>query len=86
MKAATAPELDRLPLHQRAWRSWRKISQWMGDRIARLVLMVLYFTVALPFGLVVKLTQDPLDMHDPSPSWTSRQPPDDTLDQARRMF
>lgn len=76
----------RTSLGQRAWRSWRKFGQWMGDRMARFVLTGFYFTIALPFGLLVRLTQDPLDTRSASPTWTKRPQQNDTLDQARRMF
>jgi hypothetical protein len=86
MGREVTPKQERTTLAQRAWRSWRRFGQWMGDRIARLLLTVLYFTVAVPFGLLVKLTQDPLDTRSAAPAWTARPQQDDSLDQAQRMF
>jgi hypothetical protein len=76
----------RTSLARRAWRSWRKLGQWIGDRVARLLLSALYFTVAMPFGFFVRLTQDPLNTRPAPPAWTRRPQHTDTLDQAQRMF
>ena len=72
---------------KRFWQAWLKFGHWMGDQVARVVLVVFYFTIALPFGLLVRLTQDPLDIRRKERAgWLGREPKDKTLDDARRAF
>lgn len=71
---------------RKIWNSWRRFGQWMGDRVARAVLLVLYLTVALPFGLLIRLTQDPLDTRSLNGGWVDRASEDPSLDDAGRLF
>ena len=72
---------------KRIWSNWRRFGQWLGDQVARAFLVGFYFTVALPFGLLVRLTQDPLDiLKDSSVIWTKHQAKDITVADARRLF
>ena len=86
MEPNPSSNLEAVPSAKRIWRSWRRFGQWMGDRVARLMLTAFYFTIALPFGFFVKLTQDPLGARSTTPAWTKRPQHKDSLDQARRMF
>ena len=72
----------------RVWATWRRIGQFIGDLIARLVLSLFYFTLFVPFGLGVRLFGDPLDIKaKASPSWwLARAARDLGLDDARRQF
>lgn len=45
---------------KRFWEGWKRVGQWIGDAIARVVLTVFYFTIFLPFGLASRLLADPL--------------------------
>lgn len=67
------------------WAQWRRFGQWTGDHAARLLLVVFYFTIALPFGLLVRLTQDPLDRKG-TPRWLVRAASSRQLDDARRSY
>ena len=71
---------------KRAWSGWRKFGLWLGDQIARLFLATFYFTIALPFGLLVRLTQDPLDVRNKEGGWIKHQTSIHTLEDARRSF
>jgi len=42
------------------WSQWKRIGQFIGDFIGRVVLTLFYFTLFLPFGLGVRLWGDPL--------------------------
>ncbi len=70
-----------------AWRRWKRIGQWLGDMVARVVLTVFYFTVYTPFGLGVRLWADPLDLapRDP-PHWRAREPGKPSLEKARKLY
>lgn len=71
---------------RKIWNSWRRFGQWMGDHVARAVLLILYFTVAFPFGLLIRLTQDPLDTRSLSKGWVDRAAEDSGLEDAGRLF
>jgi len=70
------------------WATWKRIGQFIGDFIARLVLSLFYLTLFVPFGVGVRLFGDPLDIKAKSnPSWwLERAAPDLGLDDARRQF
>ncbi|MCP5101638.1 MAG: hypothetical protein GY943_39340 [Chloroflexi bacterium] len=68
------------------WEGWKKFGQFMGDFIGRLVLTIFYFTILMPFGLIVTLFQDRLDTKSFSkPTWTDRKTNDLTMEDARRL-
>ena len=45
---------------RKLWQGWKRIGQFLGDILARVVLTLFYFTLFLPFGLGVTLLSDPL--------------------------
>ncbi|MCA9922587.1 MAG: hypothetical protein KC419_14620 [Anaerolineales bacterium] len=68
------------------WEGWKKFGQFMGDLIGRLVLTIFYFTILLPFGILVTLFSDRLDLKSFStPKWLERKTTDLTMDDARRL-
>jgi len=70
------------------WKGWMKFGHFMGDIVARVVMTLFYFTILLPFGVIVTLFSDPLDRKhkDQQPAWHSRTTGDRTLEEARRQF
>lgn len=71
---------------QKFWQRWKQLGQIMGDLLARLVLTIFYFTIFMPFGLMVSLFGDPLGMKsNQSSRWLKRSPSAGTLDDARRL-
>ena len=68
------------------WRSWIAWGRRLGDQFARVVLTVFYFTIALPFALIVRSTQDPLGLRSPQRGWAARHDAEPNLEDARRMF
>ena len=72
---------------RKIWQAWKRIGQFIGDQIGRVVLTVFYFTLFMPFGLGVKFFGDPLAMRvDGQPKWLDRKTQDLTLDDSRRLF
>ena len=70
----------------RAWQTWKRIGQAIGDFIARIVLTVFYFTLLMPFGIGVRIFSDPLTLRQETRlSWLERTTKDLTLDDARRQ-
>ena len=72
-----------------AWRrllaSWRRFSRRMGNYQGRLILAFFYFTVVLPFGLLVSLLADPLCLRR-KPEWHRRPAGPVDVDQAKLQF
>ena len=49
-------------LLKKFWRGWMRFGHFMGDIVGRVVLTIFYFTIMLPFSVIVTLFCDPLDM------------------------
>ena len=76
-----------MELLKKFWRGWKRFGQFMGDIVGRVVLTIFYFTIMLPFSLIVTLFSDPLDMKKrKAPAWQARTTGDQTLEEARRQF
>ncbi len=69
------------------WAGWKRVGQFIGDFIARLVLTAFYFTIFLPFGLGVRLLGDPLGIKvEGKVRWLDRSTHDLAMEDARRIF
>lgn len=70
------------------WRAWMRFGHFMGDMVGRVVMTLFYFTILLPFGVIVTLFSDPLDRKhtNQQPAWHARTTGDRTLEEARRQF
>jgi len=79
---------NRVPILKKIWATWKRIGQFIGDLIARVVLSLFYFTLFVPFAVAVRLFGDPLSMKaKANPSWwLERSTRDLALDNARRQF
>ena len=72
---------------RKVWEVWKRIGQFIGDQIGRLVLTIFYFTLFMPFALGVRFFGDPLAIRPPSrATWLERRTHDLTLDDSRRLF
>jgi hypothetical protein len=72
---------------RKGWEAWKRIGQFIGDQVGRLVLTVFYFTLFMPFALGLRLFGDPLGIRPQGrPKWLERTTRDLTLDDARRLF
>lgn len=68
------------------WKTWKKIGQFIGDIIGRVFLMLFYVTIALPFGLGMRLLGDPLKIKHPAPHWVERTSPEATIEASYNQF
>jgi hypothetical protein len=69
------------------WRFWKRIGQFIGDWIARVILTIFYFTIFAIFGLGVRLFSDPLTVRrKAAATWLPHGSTDLDLDAARRLF
>jgi hypothetical protein len=76
-----------MSLLRRAWEGWKRVGQYIGDAIARVVLTLFYFTLFAPFGLGVRLWGDPLKIEAARRAvWLERDTHQLHLDDARRLF
>ena len=72
---------------RKVWQTWKRIGQFMGDLVGRLVLSVFYFTLVMPFGLGMRFFGDRLAMRRlDRPKWAERETHDLTLEGSRRLF
>lgn len=51
------------------WEGWKRIAHKIGNFQARVLLTVLYAIVVLPFGLIVRLFSDPLQIKNRPMKW-----------------
>lgn len=70
------------------WGYWKKFGEFMGNVVGRVFLMLFYFTVALPFGLISRLFSDPLNIKGKArdAAWFERDTADPSLDSAYNQF
>lgn len=72
---------------RKVWQAWKRIGQFIGDQVARVVLTVFYFTLFMPFALGVRFLGDPLALRLPnSIKWLERKTHDLTIEDSRRLF
>jgi len=69
-----------------AWKKWRAFGQVMGDFVARIFMTVFYFTVAVPFGVAVRLLKDPLHLKSKEVAWLKREEREETIETARKLY
>ncbi|HEC22484.1 MAG TPA: hypothetical protein ENI95_06165 [Chloroflexi bacterium] len=70
------------------WSYWKKFGEFIGNVIGRIFLMLFYVTIVLPFGLLMRLFGDPLDIRDRAkrPRWRERTSPEATIEAAYNQF
>ena len=70
------------------WKIWKQFGQLVGDFVARIFLTLFYFTILVPFGLVVRFFQDPLHLASDGQTsfWLKRAPRETSLSEAHREF
>ncbi len=72
---------------RKIWHGWKRFGQIIGDFLGRLVLTIFYFTLFVPFALIVRFLMDPLALRTTGQSkWLERKTQDLTLDDSRRLF
>jgi hypothetical protein len=69
-----------------AWQRFSTIAKVFGSMQARVIASVLYFTIILPFGLLMQTTDHVFKNTDRNaPTWAKREPVEHTLDAAKRQ-
>jgi hypothetical protein len=75
-----------MSLLKQLWKKWRAFGQVMGDFVARIFMTLFYFTVAVPFGIGVRLLKDPLHLKSKEVAWLKRAEREETIETARRLY
>ena len=75
-----------MALLKQLWKKWRAFGQVMGDFVARIFMTVFYFTIAIPFGIGVRVFKDPLHLKSQRTRWLKREAKADTIEDARRLY
>jgi hypothetical protein len=68
------------------WKRWKAFGRRAGDVLGRLLMTVFYFTLAAPFGLIVRFFGDPLELKRRQPRWEPRPKAETDLKRARDAF
>lgn len=73
---------------KRLWAGWKEIAEYIGDFQSRLILTLFYFTILVPFGIIVRLFTDPLHIKSKkiTTGWTKHEPVSAELSDAQRQF
>ncbi len=75
-----------MELIRKIWDAWIAFLHLVGNLIGRLVLTLLYFSVVVPFALIVQLFSDPFGVkRRGSTYWVERGDGPTTLEQAREQ-
>jgi hypothetical protein len=82
------PELKNGSLFSKLWARWKAFAFRMGGFQGRLILLLFYFTILAPFGIVSSLFRNPLKLRNPAVSsfWFPMQAADKEIEEARRQF
>jgi len=76
----------RRALH-RFWHHFKRLSQALGNFIARIILTLFYFVAMAPFAVMTRWRVKPLASADlPASAWRARPTAGDDLTRARRQF
>ncbi|MBN1435354.1 hypothetical protein JW921_11375 [Candidatus Fermentibacterales bacterium] len=71
----------------RAWSAWKRTASTMGAFQGRLVLSLFYFIILAPFGVIYRITSDPLARRSSKrPSWLDRHEGPRDVKNARNQF
>jgi len=71
---------------RKAWNAWKRVAQKIGNFQARVLLTIIYASLILPFGLLIRLFADPLRVRRRPEEWIEH--PDIACDMttARRQW
>jgi hypothetical protein len=68
------------------WQAWLRLGRAIGTIVAHVALTVFYFTLFVPYAVVMTWFSDPLHIGPSRPVWTARESGEATLEGARRQF
>ena len=76
-----------IPLPKRIWNQWRRAAHAIGVVQTRFLMLLIYLTVVVPTGLLLKLSSDPLHLKPQAKTNCQTASQEErTLENARRQF
>ena len=90
-----SPAATNLPIQKKKnnffkniWEIWKAFAFRMGNFQSRLLLLLFYFAIVTPFGIIYRLFKDPLHLKKSSDNsfWFPLAAPEKNIDNARRQF
>lgn len=63
-----------MTVFQVASKRFNTIATIIGEVQGRILTVVFYFTILVPFGIISRLFNDPLKLRDKTPRWVKREP------------
>ncbi len=78
------PPMDTKPFGY-YWKKWLEFGQRVSNQVARVILMIIYYVLMFPLGIIVRLTSDFLELKSP-PRWMPKEKSENSIESARRMF
>lgn len=74
-------------LWRQGWERWKQIARAVGVVQTKFIMILFYFVMVLPLGLVVRLREDRLRLRPPQGSlWVPHSQEEHTLDRARKQY
>jgi hypothetical protein len=72
---------------RRVWDHWKQVAHAIGIVQTRFIMLVIYATVVVPTGLLMRLSRDPLHLRHPDRgNWTPTAQHERSVEAARRQF
>ena len=73
---------------QKLWVEWIAFAFRMGNFHGRLILLLFYFTIVTPFGIINRFFRDPLYLKKPTSDsfWFTLTAPEKKIEDARRQY
>lgn len=69
------------------WERWKKLAHAVGVVQTRFLLVIFYFIVVAPLGLVMRLSEDKLHLREPKDTcWSPHNDEQQSIETARRQF
>lgn len=84
----STPDLSGKKFFGKIWETWKAFAFRMGNFQGRLILLIFYFTIFAPFGIINTLFRDALNLKNTSGTsfWFPLGAQENDLEEARRQF
>lgn len=84
----TSGEVQKTGLLKSVWEWWKRTARKIGEVQSRIILVLFYFVLLMPFALILKLGSDPLAMKKKTKrGWQPREEKEGTvMEKATRQF
>jgi len=82
------PIEEKKKIFQKLWMEWKTFAFRMGNFQGRLILLLFYFTIVTPFGIINRFFRDPLYLKKPTGDsfWFTLTTPEKKIEDARRQY